>query len=220
MRHERPASVTALAVLHLVGGILGLLCVTCAGGFLLAGGEQWLAQMGADQDEDARLDQEIEDAVDRKFPAGRAIDYGDLGASLVLGVLLIVAAVGLLNLRPWGRALSLVYAVASIVHKALFLVAGIVGFAVRKEVLEEMQRRHPELGADLTGQLVAHVFYTAVRVLFVIYPIVVLIVLTRPRVVKAFNGADRGAYGDRDDDEGWGSWQGRSRHEGYDERDH
>jgi hypothetical protein len=108
--------------------------------------------------------------------------------SIPLGVLscgaLVASGVGLLLLKSWARKLSIGYAIYA-------LVVGVVGMVMNylflmRPLLEEAQRKQgPEAAAAVGGGVVG----TFGGCLGLIYPILLLIFMTRPHVVAAFRRA-------------------------------
>jgi hypothetical protein len=219
MIRKRPTAVLVLAILHLVGGGLGLVCTVCTGGMQLAGGNQMFAGPagGANQSPQVKSQQEfqkrLEKHVETELPHQKAVTYANLGLDLVLDVMLISAGIGLLSVQPWARVVSLVYAALSILAKVIGLVNLAFTWPVMSAFIEQEGRRDPNLQM-MTSMMPAIMVGTAVvTVLFLIYPIVVLVILLRPSIAAAFRGeypptpaeqeepwgADRDRQGERDE---------------------
>src|SRR6516162_6328253 len=130
MRRQRTTPILVIAILHLVGGSLGLLSSLCGIGSLLMmntlgstspptlapptfpvrpGQPAQLAPLpGANE-----LMKYLQDNV----PGYRAFTIGSLALSFLLDIMLITAGIGLLKVQPWARWLSVVYAPISIVNR-------------------------------------------------------------------------------------------------------
>jgi len=110
-----------------------------------------------------------------------------LVAGLLLSVCLIAAGVLLLRMKPAGRLLSLVYGVVQIL-----LVAGMILFLVFVQgpvedkvykTLAEKDRHLAQLASDQDERKPLTI---VVSLLGLIYPLVVLVLLSRPHVSAAF----------------------------------
>src|SRR5262249_9467287 len=119
MRPKRPTPVLVIAILHFIGGGIGLMGTICGGVLLLAGGNKMLSGMGGGSPQ-ARMQIDYETDKDRylgqHLPSYNAFQGVNLVASGALGVMMVVSGIGLLGLRPWARTLSLVYAGLSILN--------------------------------------------------------------------------------------------------------
>jgi len=104
-------------------------------------------------------------------------------ATVVLGL----AGIGLLNMRPWGRQLSIVYAVYAIV-------AGIVGMIANWVwLIGPLMERANAAGAGperagAIGGIIGGAFGGCIGL---IYPVLLLIFMMRPNVVEAFRAQQR-----------------------------
>ena len=129
MPPQRPASVTVLAIFQLIFGSLGLLCglgglATQGAGFNPGGG-------GKEQE---AFQKELEDALAREIPNQKPIHIAETGSGLVLSALMLASGIGMLNLRPWGRLLGLVYAVLGMISTLAITIGRFVS-AVLENVL-------------------------------------------------------------------------------------
>src|SRR5262249_10933234 len=124
MKKHRPTAVLVLAILHFIGGGLGVMGVLCTGGMLAAGGSQSMfgkppapppGKQGPNFEEFQRFQEDVTKAAENP-PGGKAYQVTSLGVDLLLSLMLLIGGIGLLNMQPWGRLLSLVYAFLSIVY--------------------------------------------------------------------------------------------------------
>ena len=197
MPKPRPALVTVVAVLHFVFGGLGLLCQTTNGILQVSGvGEKFstMFQPASNVQADPQMKKQMEmqekmQKAIKDVPGAQAKLWADLGQDTVLSACLIVAGIGLLQMRPWGRTLSLFYAVLSILYK----IGSIVYAAVY--LLPAMQALGKELSGDdpvskFMGFTMQFSPYVGMGMLVgqMIYPIFVLIAMLVPSVVAAFRG--------------------------------
>lgn len=163
----RPTAVTVFGVLNIIFGVLGLLCTPL---MLLP------LQSGS--------------ALQQGNPVAQAMTQpglyrtymmGSLGFGLVAAVALLAAGIGLLLLRPWGRALSIGYGIYAIV-------SGVIGMAVTwLYLIQPMmqaagQRQGPEAAAAMGGAVGG----LAGGCIGMVYPILLLVFMTRPGIVAAF----------------------------------
>ena len=105
------------------------------------------------------------------FPRGWFLASHILGS--VAGIVIVAAGIGLLGLKPWARTASIVYAVYAIV-------ATTVGTILNLTVVLP---RVAELAPGLMGGMVG---VSCGSVIYLVYPILLLIFMTRPNVVAAF----------------------------------
>jgi hypothetical protein len=103
--------------------------------------------------------------------------------SLVAAVVLFVAGVLLLQGRPYGRKLSIYYCIYDFISITLsMIVNGILLFPMLFDQINDFPPGHPErLGAQfgLVGGLLG-------VVLSLIYPVVVIIFMYRPKMIEAY----------------------------------
>ena len=100
---------------------------------------------------------------------------------LVAAAVLLAAGIGLLRLQPWGRKVSIGYAIYAILFSLLNTVISFL-FVLRPLLAEAAQKQGPEAAGAIGG-----VIGGSVGSCFgLIYPILLLIFMTRPKVVAAF----------------------------------
>ncbi len=206
---RRPASVLVLAILHLVGGGLDLVGQLCTGAMLAAGGTNPFGGMqgGAGQDPAVHLQKAIE-----AIPGQQAFTFGELAINLLLDVLLITAGIGLLSMKPWARILSLVYAPLAILNRlGAFAYTLLVLMPALDTIMVQELGRDPQIKTALQAassfMRMAMVVSAIVNLLFIIYPIVVLIILNLSHVKAAFSGKSDVLRPALPEDEGWGPIQ-------------
>lgn len=149
---------------------------------------------------------------------GRFLGYtiADVVTGFVLNVLMIISGIALVRLREWGRKIALWVAALKIVRLlALNVFVALVltplmarGFtSMFQEMFDEMAKVAPP-GQRVPGQaemaqmgtmigVMMTVFAVAMVILGVIYPVIVLIVLTRRRVKAACAPSGPGNGGPR-----------------------
>jgi hypothetical protein len=193
---ERPQAVLVIAIFHFIFGGLGILCDTCA----LAGQAAKVGQTP----QQAEMQAEMEAIMVEKVPFYKAY----IGASLVLNVvwdvLMIGGGIGLLNLRPYGRTLSISYGAGRLLWGLFVIVFSLIWVTPASEEAMKHMKFPPEAEA-MKGILTALTnFGLIIQLVVLIYPAIVLIVMYLPAVRAAFAGGppplDR-FEDDADDDE-------------------
>jgi hypothetical protein len=170
------AGVTTIAIFQLVFGALGLACDLLG----LVGQAASLGGPGAGQT--AQIEKDMEAALPYYKPVGFAF----LGVDLLLSVLMLVSGLGLLQRQPWGRPVTIGYAVLSIINR---LIATAYNAFLVMPVMKDALAKHGGANAQAAGILSAATGVGLfIGFLFILYPIIVLIVMARPDV-KALFGA-------------------------------
>jgi hypothetical protein len=102
-----------------------------------------------------------------------------LGA--VVCVVLLAAGIGLLRLRPWARMASIIYAIYAILM-------GLVGMVVNYYFLVQpmLAQAQQKQGAEAAGAIGGAIGGCIGGCFGLIYPILLLIFMTRANVVAAF----------------------------------
>jgi hypothetical protein len=172
----RPATATVFGILNLVYGGFGLICNPINGALnLLIPNPQ------------GRVNNPIlEIAIQPIYRHAIAI-YA--GVSTVACALLVIAGIGLLTMKPWGRTLSVRYVILDIAAAVCYL--GFNGIYLFAPMIDLARRLNsPQATGNAIGAVIGGV---GVFLLGLIYPVLLLIFMTRPGMVQAFTG--RGADG-------------------------
>jgi len=205
MQSKRPTSVLVIAIFHFVLGGLGLL----GGLFGLASNVFVYAQSSTPAPAPAATrpvgPAGITVAAQNQFLNARLPYWKEIGLvfnllDFAISVLMIVAGVGLVQMKPWGRTCSFVYGGVSIVSQIGRLIFT-VGFFL--PAMSDFYDSLASPGAGLPPGFTNIMKYAliggvAVSLLGFVYPIVVLIVLSRRSVRAAFSGAPTGAEDEAD----------------------
>jgi hypothetical protein len=202
IQRRTPTSVTVLAILHLVGGGLGLVLGICGGVFLLAGGAKGglFGQAQAQQGGPAVIAEATEN-----IPGQRAVTVGQFAVDLTLNIMLITAGIGLLRMQPWARSLSLVYAVLSILfHICTAVWAAVYVLPVVQDAIAAEAARNPKMAPALDVARAVMIPSLFIGHIWIIYPVVVLCILLSRSVTAAFRGEPRAdGVAEEREDAGW-----------------
>jgi hypothetical protein len=221
MRTKRPTSVFVIAIFHFIFGGLGLLCGLPGFAFQasgLGGAGTGPLPPGATQQQielhemQVRVKQRTEQAAPLTAPFLRV----NMVLNLLISLLLVVAGFGLVKMQPWGLWGSVAYAVARMLMQIYILLFNLLySLPIGERILGEEMRSRPTL------QPFAWIFQIITPIaiggaaLGLIYPIIVLIVMSRPKVRAAFRGESIDA--DRNDDFDDDRTDSRVREDEYDD---
>lgn len=206
MRRQRTTPILVLAILHLVGGGLGLILSLCGCGGLLMS-----SAVGSFKPPTlpARPGQppppppppsynEVMKYMDAHVPGYRAFMIGSLALSFLLDIMLISGGIGLLSVQPWARWLSLGYAPLSILSRVVGFVYQLVWVLPATKAVYAKSMATTGFSSLLTATSGISLF---VSLLFIIYPITVLVILLLPSTAAAFRGERPAREEDTGEDE-------------------
>lgn len=196
MRRQPTTAILVIAILHLVGGSIGLLGSLCGcGGLLMA--DSLSSIMSTPPTLPARPGQsqpipappgakEVMQYMKENVPGYLPFTIASICLSFLLDLMLISGGIGLLKMQPWARWLSLAYAPISILmHVGSFIYQLVWVMPVTQALYAKTAAAMPGFGSLMT-------FSTGIGVvaalLIVMYPIAVLIVLLLPSTAAAFRG--------------------------------
>jgi hypothetical protein len=201
MAVQRPAPVTVIAILMFVFGGLGLVCSLFAMGAQslsanMFGGQQPGMPKQVSQEE-------LEKRMDERLPVpSKTFQTIDALRGVAMGALMIISGIGLIQVRPWGRTLAIVYAwlslalgVASIVYTAVFVIPAtqdMMDFMFQQMAQEaktpQEQAAFNQVRA-MMGMMTPVLYGSLIfAIAFLAYPIIVLVVMNMKRVKAAFSG--------------------------------
>jgi hypothetical protein len=163
---QRPVSVNVFGILNIVFALFGFFSAIGAVGLLSA--------------TDAAQNNPVV-RIMLENPTYAAWMKLSIPLGLVASVVLLATGIGLLRLKSWARKLSIAYAIYAI----LFGIAGTVIsylFLVRALLAEAQQSQGPEAAAAMGGAIGGII----AGALGLVYPILLIIFMTRPKVVAAF----------------------------------
>lgn len=162
---ERPTSVTVFGILNIVFAAFGI--------FGTLGS---LALFSANADMNNPVIKIIHDNPNYALWMKICISLG-----LIVTIALLAAGSGLLKLKPWARTLSIAYAIYAIVFGIISIVANY--FFLTKPLMEQAQGQHDAAAAAAVGAAIGGAVGGCVGM---VYPILLLIFMTRPNVIAAF----------------------------------
>jgi hypothetical protein len=162
---KRPASITTFGVLNIVFAVLGIfgLIVSIAALFMPGAGNNPIVRLM------------------RESPAFAAWMKISIPLGLLGCLVLLIAGIGLLRLKPWARKLSIGYSIYAIITGLLGLVMNFL-FLIRPMLQEAAQRQGPEAAGAIGGAIGGGIG--------LIYPVLLLIFMTRPNMVAVFHPPD------------------------------
>jgi hypothetical protein len=126
--------------------------------------------------------------VEREKPQPRAVSLALQALSWILSGALIVSGIGMLWMQRWARRIALLYGVGSFVYQSANLYYIVTVFTPAMTAYQEyFARLHPTMTLNGPFWRNAAWIVTAFLSLGFVYPIVVLWILTRPKIAAAFN---------------------------------
>lgn len=170
---QRPASVTVFGILNIIFGSMGVLWTPFGLVSLL------IAPSGSSPNP------VIDVMLRGPFMRGWLLSTAAVG--IIAAAALLASGIGLLMLKPWGRLLANAYAVYMIALKIAEFVVNF--FYMARPLLEQAsQATNPAEKGGLIGGaiggLIGGCFY-------IIFPILLIIFMTRPSVAQAFRQANK-----------------------------
>jgi hypothetical protein len=204
IRQQRPAAATVLGILHLVFGILGLFAAIFAGLFQAAGPNLFGAAPGGPNNPGLALARALEE-----IPGQKAVAVAGLGMEIVLDVLLIAGGIGLLQMRLWGRTLSVLYAVLSILNHVFAFAWGLLKYPEMMQAVDSVVGLNPKLAPLASITRLSALAGIVLGLVGMSYPIIVLCFMRSAQLSAAFRGDAPPAElpEPRHYDAGWGAME-------------
>lgn len=166
---KRPTSVTVFGILNIVFAVLGLFGLAVS--VLL-----FLPQAAATKNPVVQL---IHDNA--TYAAWMKLC---LALGLAATMAKLTAGIGLLQLKPWGRQLSIIYAIYAML---MVVASGVVNyFFLMRPLLEQVAQKQGTEHAAAVGGAIGGTFGSCFGL---IYPILLLVFMLRPDVAAAFEPA-------------------------------
>ena len=185
---KRPTSVTVFGILNIVFAVIGMcgVAVTAA---------QPAIQQAVEQAAKADGQEVQQDPVQKLLAAApkvRLIANISTGSGVVVSLVLLISGVALLLMRPWGRTLSIVYAVYDIISK---IALSALSFWFIQSALEGQEEVPAEIPVGTLQGIFAFSFGCSL-IFGLVYPIVLLIFMFRTTVTEAFGVSGRSEQSD------------------------
>jgi hypothetical protein len=172
----RPKTILAIAIGHFLVALLSL------GLNPILGIVPWHSRSHI------RAERAVRDAIAESLPGGTILHGAHLGIRLIVPVLLVASGVGLLRMKHWGRSLSYFYAGLSLLDNLAYgSFLGYVKWINDAALFNAMQREGVE--ANVVADVLLLEAFTVV--LGIIYPLIILVALTRSSVSAATGVAIR-----------------------------
>jgi len=164
---QRPASVTVFGVLNIVFGALGLVAIIFSAIALM------VVPTGSTNNPVLE--------IMRNSPGYAAWMKMAIPLGILASGVSIAAGIGLLKLRRWGRSLSIGYGIYAIVAGVLGVMLSFI-FVMQPLMQQASQKSGPEAAALIGGAIGG----TIGGCFGMIYPVLLLIFMFRPKVAAAF----------------------------------
>jgi hypothetical protein len=178
MPAQRPGSVTTIAILQIIFGALGLCC-----------GIAGLSGLGGQSDPKAAEAQaKTEEIINKRLPGAIAATKALTYVAPVIALLMLLSGIGLLQVQPWGRSCALLSAALGLLYlltEVVILLFGVM--PVLDDILEAARGLGLAQDAINLIRLILLV-RVGISVVLLIYPLLVLYLMTRPHVKAAFAG--------------------------------
>ena len=185
---KRPTSVTVFGILNIVFAVIGMcgVAVTAAQPAIQQAMEQ------AAKDNGQEVKQDPEQKLLAADPKVRLSGNISTGSGVVVTLVLLISGVALLLMRPWGRTLSIVYAVYDILSK---IALSALSFWFIQSALEGQEEVPAEIPVGTLQGIFAFSFGCSL-IFGLVYPIVLLIFMFRTTVTEAFGVSGRSEQSD------------------------
>jgi hypothetical protein len=185
MLRRRPTTILVIAILHLVGGSIGLFG-SCYSLTILGAAQVTTATPATPKGQATPPStSEVMKYCATHVPGYWVFQVGSLTASMVLDIMLLTAGIGLLKMQPWARTLSVVYAPLSILFHVVSFIYQVVFLA---PAMLEAYQQYPSMAAF--SSIMGFALYAGLfaSLLVTLYPIVVLVIMFRRSTIAAFRG--------------------------------
>lgn len=183
-----PAAVTIVAILNFVGAGFGLCCaeIPALAGQIFGTSSMMSGLKGMGPAGNKAVDdvQKLEKFQDKELPSHAIYVYASTFLNMFVSLLMVISGIGLLMLKPWGRLLALLYVPCSLLMR-------LCGVGYLLAIFNPMMMRWYDTQKDLppdfiAGQKFGLYIGSFFGLVFLVYPVVVLFLMTRPSVVQAF----------------------------------
>ena len=181
MPRRRPAVLVVMGILNIVFGVLGLVCGVCG-----VAANSILFGIGSSNSPGSAVVRDMIDFLSARLPGYQAVEIGKAGLTFILGVLLIIAGIGLLSSQGWARWMTFVYGVVMLLIQIAYPIfeLGMVMPAIEEWKVSYLQRHNmaipesPMSSSSASAGIVVGAFF------FGAYAITALIVMLLPAVAE------------------------------------
>jgi hypothetical protein len=165
----RPGSVTAIAIIGIVFGAIGLLCKPAALGML------FVPQPGPNPALDMQKDM-------------MGWTVGSTAVGVAASLLLLASSIGALSLKPWARKGLLAYAALAVLMNVVNLVVSLIWIVPKMQEIQQQQGAGAPAGMAAIMQTAGTVGAVVGFLITMIFPALVYYYMTRPQIVALFEG--------------------------------
>jgi hypothetical protein len=192
MNRERPTVLLVMAILNFVFGGLFILCGLCGMGSVLFTGALFKGMSSASKGTTG-TGPDVFGEMSKVFdtiPGYYPVQITTMLLLIVLNIVLIVAGVGLLQMKPWARWTSLGYGVASIFLQMVILLYAV--FVMQPAMEKWTQDFTARMGGQPTPAMSTNSAISGMGscfnfILYSAYPVALIIVMLLPAVGAAFS---------------------------------
>jgi len=192
MNRERPTVLLVMAILNFVFGGLFIICGLCGMGSVLFTGALFKGMSSATKGTTGPGQPDVFGEMSRVFdtiPGYYPVQIGSMLLLIVLNIVLVVAGIGLLQMKPWARWLSVGYGAASIVLQFVIMLYAI--FVMQPAMEKWAQDFATRMGGQPAPGMSANSAMSSMGscfsfFLYSAYPVALIIVMLLPAVGAAF----------------------------------
>jgi hypothetical protein len=193
-KQSLPAAIIVVAILNFVGAGFSCLCFELTSIFVqIRGGATAVSEpfLGPNHPSIKEM-RSMEEHLKKEVPLQTPYTYVSLSASMLLSLTMVLSGIGLLMRQMWGRYLAFMYAIGSILLRLVTTVFMFVFLAPAQASFYAGRTDLPPGVAD--SQKFTGYFGAAFNLVFFVYPVVVLFLMTRPSVVQALSRNQEPSY--------------------------
>jgi hypothetical protein len=197
MKRKTPGVILVVAVFHFVFATLDILGSIC-GGLVFV----WMAGASPHRGDPFSQVLAITWQALRQIPGYLPIAIAQMIVSLGLGIVLIIAGIGLLRLRNWARMLSIAYAVFNLLLQIAWLVyhLAVIVPAINRALNQALPPGLQQAG--MFGSPTDNISTFGGVAINILHSVFVLVVMLLPSVAARFaEASDRYAYDDGYDED-------------------
>lgn len=212
MSSKRPGALTAFGIMNIVFGSIWSLCCFCSGGGMFFVGAV-MQNPPPNDDPEFQKQLELLRGITDNVPSFVAYFMVMIFGTAILAFVMLIAGIGLLQVKKWGRVLSILVASANIV-----LYIGLTVFflgTVIPNLRDWVQQAPPGMFPQPAPQndAVDVIQHVVLMFFMMLYSILLLIFMFVPNVRKAFEPRSQLGYDQYDRDQEVDDYERRRRDE-------